>query len=196
MLSSHVQDVFDLPVEVGGAYGVGAYGVATGSMAGPGAAVREALPGDGDELPRVPVRAEGEFQHARGLGVMHLAVRQRTAVEGVAVEHHDVPGPQVVAVVELPRIARGGAEVLDVGGVARAPAFHVPDGGPGAGLVPPPRGVVAVDEVGDGRAAAQDVVADGEYLARNGIEDGRGRLIVSTVAARDIARPHQHLPCG
>src|SRR5438132_13168762 len=87
MLSSHVQDVFDLRVEVGGAYGVGAYGVATGSMAGPGAAVREALHGEGDELPRVPARAEGEFQHARGAEGMHLAVGQHTAVEGVPPAH-------------------------------------------------------------------------------------------------------------
>src|SRR6266566_9671614 len=83
MSSSHVQYVFDLrrswrrprcgPIWRGDR-----------SMAGPGAAVREAPPGDGDELPGVAVRTEGEFQHARGLGVMHLAVRQRAAIEGVA----------------------------------------------------------------------------------------------------------------
>src|SRR6266480_3946450 len=111
----------------------------------------------------------------------------------VAVEHHDVPAAHVIAVVELPRVARGGAEIPYVGRRPRAETFHVADGGPGAGLVATPRGVIAVDEVRRAGAPALNVVADGEDGAGDAVEQGRGGLVVLPVAAGNVPGSHEHL---
>src|SRR5207247_8288081 len=101
----------------------------------------------------------------------------------VAVERHDVPRAEIVAVVSLGGIARRGAEVAEVVGGGRARVILVvAERGGGADLVPAPARVVAVLVVRE-RAARVDIVAEGEHGARSRVEDG-GRGLIAAGAAR------------
>src|SRR5207247_11197983 len=125
--------------------------------------------GRGVEARRVPHR-----ERALGGGVgrevgLEPVLLTRVDQRGdVAVEHHDVPIPQVVAVVELARIAGGGPEVLPVRGGPGAEPLHVPDGGSGAVLVLSPGGAIAVVEVWRVATPTHDVVTDDEDGAGDG----------------------------
>src|SRR6266513_17369 len=83
----------------------------------------------------------------REVGLEPFLLRRAGGGGDAAVEHHDVPIPQVVAVVELSGVARGGPEILPVRGRPGAEPLHVADGGTGGCLVTTTRGVIAVDEV-------------------------------------------------
>src|SRR5205085_4576139 len=109
----------------------------------------------------------------------------------VAVQHDDVPGAQVVAVVSLGRVSRGGAEVAEVPGRRGARVVVViADHGVGARLVAAPARIVTV-LIGGGRPVGIGGVAQGEDGARNAVEQARRRFVVGAIAARDVARTHQ-----
>src|SRR5438874_8778993 len=80
--------------------------------------------------------------------------RLGAAVDGaaVAVEGHDVPGAEVIAVPALSRLPGGGAEVPEVAGGLRRVVVVVARHRMGTVLEPAPGGVVALLVVG--RAAA------------------------------------------
>ena len=109
-----------------------------------------------------------------------------------AVEHDDVPGAEVVAVVTLIRVAGRGPEVVE--GTGRAGAgvvVVVPERGPGSGDVPPPAGSVAT-LVGGERATGIGVVADGEHRPRDAVQQcGRG-FVVAAGAASDVPRAYEN----
>src|SRR5205807_10671262 len=109
----------------------------------------------------------------------------------VAVQHDDVPGAELVAVVTLGRIAGGRAEVAEIarGGGARV-VVVVARHRIGTGLVAPPARVVAVLVVGGGAVGIAGV-AQREHGAGDAVEQGGGGLVVGAVAARDVARPYQ-----
>ena len=101
---------------------------------------------------------------------------------GDAVERHDVPRAEIVAVVALGRIARRGPEVGEVvpGGRARV-VFVVAERGARARAVPPPARVVTALVVRE-RPTGVDVVTEGEHGAGDRVEDGRGGFVASGAA--------------
>ena len=130
------------------------------------------------------------------VGLEPLLLRRPRGRRGdvpVAVQHDDVPGTEIVAVVALAAVARGSAPVVVVSRVAGGPRLRVSRGGPGTGLVTTPGrgGGIAIGEVGGLRARTEHIVADGEDGARNGIQNRRGRLVRGAVAARDVPRAHE-----
>src|SRR5439155_604928 len=66
------------------------------------------------------------------------------------------------------------------------------DGRPGARLKPPPRRPVTIGEVGGDAVRPVHVVAGGEDRAGDAVEQGGGRLVPLSVAARDVARADEH----
>src|SRR5439155_5036901 len=108
-----------------------------------------------------------------------------------AVERHDVPRAEIVAVVPLGGIARRGPEVGEVigGGRARVVLVIAKRGG-GARFVPPPARGIAVLEVRE-RSARVNVVADREDGAGDRVEDGRRGRITSGGAARNGPGPNE-----
>src|SRR3989454_4224698 len=107
-----------------------------------------------------------------------------------------MPRAEVVAVITLAGIpaedARiAGAPIADIAERGGARVVLVVAGHRiRAGLVPAPARVVAVLVIG-GRAIREGGVAQGEHGAGNAVEQRRGRLVVDSVAARDVARSHQ-----
>ena len=111
----------------------------------------------------------------------------------VAVQHDDVPGAQVVAVVELSRVARRRPEILPIARRTRTEPLHVPGRRPRARLVPAPRGVITVDKIWGAAARAQYVIAEREHGAGDRVENrGRG-FVIGAVAPRDVPGAHQDL---
>src|SRR5207249_5063639 len=112
-----------------------------------------------------------------------------------AVQHDDVPGAEVVAVVALRRIAGGGAEVAEVPRGAGCLVIALPRGRLRAGLVPAPGRVVAL--VLRRRAAVISVVAGREDGPWDPVEQvGGGVVVAGLVATRDVARAHQRRRAG
>src|SRR2546429_1394646 len=109
----------------------------------------------------------------------------------VAVEPHDVPGAEVVAVVELAAVPRRGAEIVPVAELVRRLVLVVTDRGTGARLVSAPGGIVTLGVVGV-RAVGIGVVARREYRARNAIEQLCGRVVTGTAAVGDVAGTDQY----
>src|SRR3989449_8566127 len=87
--------------------------------------------------------------------------RSRRNEAVVAVQHHDVPGAHVEAVVACAPGPGGGAEVVPGAVGIAQPVVMIADGGIGAIQLPAPGGRVAVRVVG-GRAAGVRVVPDGD----------------------------------
>ena len=108
----------------------------------------------------------------------------------VAVQHDDVPGTQVEAVIALGGIAGDGPIVAEVTGRRRARVVvMLPRHGEGPRLVPSPRRVVA-GLVRRGRSLELPA-AGGEHGARDRVEDrGRG-VVAGAAAARDVAGAHE-----
>src|SRR5256886_2794422 len=154
---------------------------------------RLAVAGRGAEARSVPHGERALGGVGREVGLEPLLLGRASGGGDAAVEHHDVPTSQIVAVVELSRVARGGSEILGVGGGPGAEPLHVADGGTGARLVTTPRGAIAVDEVRRTAAAAQDVVTHREDAAGDVVENGRRGLVILPVAAGNVPGPHQHL---
>ena len=113
-------------------------------------------------------------------------------VGAVAVQHDDVPGARVEAVVTLGRVTRGGAEIAEVAGSRAARVVLViAEHRCRTGLLPSPRRVVAV-VVYRRRTAGIGGITEGEDGPRHGIENGGRRFVVAAVAAGNIAGAHQH----
>src|SRR3989442_566399 len=116
-------------------------------------------------------------------------------VSTVAVQHDDVPGAQVVAVVALGGIAGLRSPVPEVPTCGRARVVVAVAGHRGgAGLVPPPAPRVAVLIHGGG-ATRVGAVAHHEHVARDGVEDRGGGFVVGAVAARDTAGADERDRC-
>src|SRR4029077_1785974 len=104
----------------------------------------------------------------------------------VAVEHDDVPGAEVVAVVSLARISSdgagvAGAEVTEVtGGRSARVVVVVPRDRIGPGLVTAPRRIVAIRVIG-GRAVREGGIADRKHGPGDVVEQGSRGLIVGPV---------------
>src|SRR5207244_4920079 len=115
----------------------------------------------------------------------------RGHVRGVAVEDDDVPGAEIVAVIALGGVSRGGTEVAEIPGRRGARVVVVvPRPRIRARLVAAPARVVAVLVVGRG-AVRIGAVAEREHGPRDRVQDGGRRLVVGAVAARDVAGPYQ-----
>ena len=111
-----------------------------------------------------------------------LLLRRARAHRDVAVERHDVPGAEIVAVVSLGGIARRGPEVGEVvrGGRARV-VLVVAERGARARVVPPPARVVTALVVRE-RPTRVDVVTEGEHGAGDRVKDGCGGFVASGAA--------------
>ncbi len=95
----------------------------------------------------------------------------------VAVEHHDVPGAEVVAVVAAAGAARAAAEVREVRRRAGRPVLVVADARPGDRLQPAPAPVVRRGERGRGAALVLVVAERGDDVGHRALrEAGRGGL--------------------
>ena len=154
---------------------------------------RQAVAGRGAEEGGVPHRERALRRVVQEVVLEPLLLGRALKGGDAAVEHHDVPIAQVVAVVELARIAGGGPEILPVRGGPGAEPFHVPDGGSGAVLVLSPGGAIAVVEVRRVATPTQDVVTDGEDGAGDGVEERRRGLVVLPIAARNVPGADEHL---
>src|SRR5206468_11433885 len=137
-----------------------------------------ALLGGGGEVglePRLLRRAHGS---------RHIGVR--------AVQHDDVPRPEIVALVAgLGRVARGCTEIGEIRDRGGAGVVFVVAGRRvRAGLVAAPRGVIAVLVVRC-RPVGEGVVADREHGAGNRVEDGRRGRVAGGGTAGDVPRPDE-----
>src|SRR5207237_3574574 len=114
----------------------------------------------------------------------------------IAVQHHDVPGAQVVAVIALVGVAGGGPEIAEVA-VARGArvVVTVARRGKGARLVPPPTRVVTRLVPGRSSVGVR-VVAQREYGARDRVEQGGGGGRAGRATAGDVACANEDHPCG
>src|SRR3989449_1558800 len=118
------------------------------------------------------------FRSARGGGDKGVA----------AVQHDDVPGSEVVAVVAQPRGARGRSEIVEVadGGRARV-VLVVAERRAGAGLVAAPAGIVAARVIRRCPVEAGGGAPPG-HRARGRVQESRRGFVTRTVTARDVAR--------
>ena len=148
---------------------------------------------------RVEARAvpHGEDALLRGRGEIGLEPRllrraeRRRDVAVVAVEDDDVPGAEIVAVIALGGVSRGGTEVAEIPGRRGARVvIVVPRPRIRARLVAAPARVVAVLVVGRG-AVRIGAVAEREHRPRDRVEDSGRGLVVGAVAARDVARAYE-----
>jgi len=157
-------------------------GRARDSMADCGAGIRKRLAVLRNEFPRVAVRSKGEFKHAKGTGVPHLALGGTPAhrvVAAAAGSDHKLPDP--ANAVEPP------------GGIQGRESFvvMVMYRGPGPRPVSAPRGVVAIDELLVGSEFV-GVVAGREHRSRDGVQKSRRGFIALTPAAGDITGADEH----
>jgi hypothetical protein len=110
----------------------------------------------------------------------------------LAVEHHDVPRAQVVAVRAGLGIARGGAEIIEVGRRAAGMEIMIAGGRARARFVTAPCGPVAILEFLRG-AVGIDVVANGEHRAGNFVEEFCSGFCAGKIGAvGDVARADEH----
>src|SRR5439155_7960815 len=109
----------------------------------------------------------------------------------VAVEDEHVPAAEIVAVIGLGGVSRGGTEVAEIPGRRGARVVVVvPRPRIRARLVVAPARVVAGLVVGRG-AVRIGAVAEREYGPRNRVQDSGRGLVVGAVAARDVARAYE-----
>src|SRR5438132_6300056 len=136
----------------------------------------------------VPVCQGAQRRVGGEVGAEQLLLRRGDPHVYARVEHDDVPAAELVAVVPGAWIPGGGAEVLPVGRSPGAVVLVRADGRPGARLKPPPRRPVTIGEVRGDAVRPVHVVAGGEDRAGDAVEQGGGRLVPLSVAARDVAR--------
>src|SRR5918994_4758325 len=111
-----------------------------------------------------------------------------------------MPGPEVVGVVALLRVARGGAEVAKVARGARRKVLVVAHARLRARLEASPGGVVAPLEL-EARPGVVDVVTEDRDRAVDVLEKGGRCLVAGTPAGGDVPRADEdrvagHLPRG
>ena len=122
--------------------------------------------------------------------LLHRAGRDRHELV-VVVQHDDVPISQLVAVVALVARADQISVVVERRSRVAGVVLVIPQRRAGAGLVPPPRGVVAVGVISRGTVGI-GVVPGREDGTRNRVEDLRGQLVAIGVARRDVAGADEH----
>ena len=113
----------------------------------------------------------------------------------VAVQHDDMPGAQVVAVVTLVLLSRGPAEVVEVARGVLGVVFDVARGRPGARFLRPPGGVIAVLVI-RARPVGGGVVAGREHGAGNPPKQLRRLLVAGARARRDVAGTDEYCCCA
>src|SRR5690349_15477799 len=122
-------------------------------------------------------------------------LRGRIADIDVAVQRHDVPRPEIVAVVAFRRITGGGAEVGEVSGRVALVVFVIPRRWTRTILMAPPCGSVAFVEVIE-RSVGIRVVTGREDGARYLVEQrGRGS-ITDQPAPSDVAGADERTATG
>src|SRR5882724_7968769 len=110
----------------------------------------------------------------------------------VAVQHHDVPRPDVDAVVaEAARPGRGAKVVPRAVRVAQA-VIVVADGRVGAEQLPPPGGCVTVRQIG-ARPAWVRVVATRDDGSGDGVQNARRLDAAGVIAVGDVSAEQHHL---
>src|SRR5256885_7714220 len=136
---------------------------------------------------RAARRARGE------IGAEPLLLSRARGRRDAAVQYHDVPVAQVVAVVALAGGPSRRAEIVEVR--LGAPLLVLDLAGRGARprLMAAPGRVVALAEAILGAVVVREV-AGGEDGAGDPVEQGGGRRVVAVPAGRDVARADQHLP--
>jgi hypothetical protein len=144
----------------------------------------------------VPVGDRAECVARRQVGREPLALRiglvATADLIAQAVEDHDVPVAQLVAVVALARLTSSGAEVGEVGARARGVVVMVAGRGTCPRLICSPSRVVAVRELLTSPVGV-GVVAGGEHGSGNAIDEVRGLLVASTRGANgDVACSDEH----
>ena len=142
------------------------------------------VPGCEDTLPRIG----GEI----GLEPQVLC---RAGTEGdeaaVRVQHDDVPGSEVEAVVAQAPRSHAVAEVVERGIGRAGVVLVIAQGGVGAGLVTAPGRIVAVLVVG--RSAVRErVVPQRHHGAQDRVEDASAEVVPVGAAARDVTGGEQH----
>src|SRR3990172_10418237 len=80
--------------------------------------------------------------------LLHGASVAAPYLRAIAVEHHDVPGAKVIAVVALGWVTGRGPEVVEVAGGSSRVVFVVTRRRHRPGLVTAPGGIVVVGELG------------------------------------------------
>src|SRR5207249_9103010 len=103
----------------------------------------DAGPG-GAEPWMVPVGEGAALDVRRELAAQPLFLRRAGAHGDVAVQHHDVPGAEIVAVVALPGVARRAAEIREIAARARGQVVFVTRRRARPRPLPPPRRPVTV----------------------------------------------------
>src|ERR1041385_7963993 len=98
----------------------------------------------GAEKRMMPVGEGAALRALREVCPQPLLLRRANVHRNAAVQSNDVPVAEVVAVVDFPRRARGGAEVVEITSGPCRVVIVVARDRPGASLEPTPRGVVAV----------------------------------------------------
>ncbi len=133
---------------------------------------------------RLEVRAQPFFLRRPGVAAANF----RT----FAVQHDDVPGAQLVAVITLFWITGIRAEVVEVSSGAAGMKFMIANRWVCSGFLASPRGVIAFGKL-LGRALFVSVVACGEYRARNRLEKLGGRFSAGKIrAVGNIARTDEN----
>ena len=138
----------------------------------------------------VPV-GEGAARRVRGqVGTQPLDLRRRgrrrDQLRAAAVQHDDVPGAEVVAVVALLWVARGGSIVAEVPRCVSRLVVALTGRRLGARLVPSPAQVVAAVVLGKG-AVVVGGIAGREHGAGDAVEQHRCGVISGRAALRDVA---------
>src|SRR5439155_25201334 len=149
-----------------------------------GADGRIAARGAGREAGVVPVGQDAGRRVGGQVAVEPAGLLPAVDVVAVAVEGHEMPGADVVAVPAAPRRPGRGPEVLVVGRGLRGVVVVVAGDGVGPVLERPPGRVVALRIVA-GAPVGVGVIADGGHGA-GGLPDQLGGVL-SGVAAVDVA---------
>ena len=157
---------------------------------------RVALSGAPREEARVMPVGNRAARRARGeIAAEPLLLRRACGGRDAAVQHHDVPVAQVVAVVALAGCPGRRAEIVEIRLRAALLVLDLARRRAGARLVAAPGGVVALVEPILGAVVVREV-AGGEDRARDPIEQRGGRRVVAVPAGRDVARADQYLPAA
>ena len=117
----------------------------------------------------------------------HRSLLAATDLGAFAIEHHDVPRSEVIAVITFSGIAGRRAEIIEVGSGTSGMELVVADGGARPPLLPAPGGIVALRKLLCG-AALVCVVACGKNSSRNAVQKlGRRFRARKIGAVGDIA---------
>ena len=141
----------------------------------------------------VPDRKRALLRIRGQLGAEPQLLRRSNGHRDLIVEHHDVPGTKIVAVVILGGVAGEIAEVQKETRCRRLLVVVLADRRPRPRLVgSSPRWIVAVIEVGE-RCVAVGIIARGEHRgARVSVEQRPCGIVVGAITPCDIAGADQH----